>query len=174
MRITPPGFHPPQAKKPFLTHKVLGYTLFEANLTMSKKPKYPTGENPAGKPAAKKPYPKSVPYPKRTFPATPPMRPDAPALKAKKTPEEAPALPALTTFAELNLSEPVARAIADLGFEAPTPIQARSIPLLLAGRDLIGQAQTGTGKTAAFGLPMAQTCDSSRMVTQALVLEPTR
>jgi ATP-dependent RNA helicase DeaD len=77
-------------------------------------------------------------------------------------------------FDQLGLAEPIARAVAALGFEAPTPIQARAIPLLLAGRDLIGQAQTGTGKTAAFALPMIEKIDSSRRETQALVLAPTR
>jgi ATP-dependent RNA helicase DeaD len=77
-------------------------------------------------------------------------------------------------FAALGLSEPIARAISEMGFEAPTPIQERAIPLLLAGNDLIGQAQTGTGKTAAFALPMVQRIDPSRRETQALVLAPTR
>jgi ATP-dependent RNA helicase DeaD len=80
----------------------------------------------------------------------------------------------LPAFSELELSEPVARAIAEMGFETPTPIQARAVPLLLEGHDLIGQAQTGTGKTAAFALPMIQRVDASRSETQALVLAPTR
>jgi ATP-dependent RNA helicase DeaD len=86
--------------------------------------------------------------------------------------EEPEALP--LTFAELGLAEPVARAVAELGFETPTPIQARAIPVLLSGKDLIGQAQTGTGKTAAFALPMIQRVDPARNETQALVLAPTR
>ncbi len=61
-----------------------------------------------------------------------------------------------------------------MGFETPTPIQARAIPFLLAGRDLIGQAQTGTGKTAAFALPLIEKMDASSRETQALVLAPTR
>ncbi len=77
-------------------------------------------------------------------------------------------------FDELGLSEPILHAITDLGFESPTPIQARSIPLLLRGHDLIGQAQTGTGKTAAFGLPLIEKMDPSNKSIQALVLEPTR
>lgn len=93
--------------------------------------------------------------------------------------EVAPELPAeaphdLPTFAELGLSEPLTRAIAERGFESPTPIQARAIPVLLEGGDLIGQAQTGTGKTAAFALPLIEKLDPSRMETQALVLAPTR
>jgi ATP-dependent helicase YprA (DUF1998 family) len=80
----------------------------------------------------------------------------------------------LPTFAELGLAEPIARAITEMGFECPTPIQARAIPVLLSGRDLIGQAQTGTGKTAAFALPMIERVDPTRMETQALILAPTR
>ena len=58
------------------------------------------------------------------------------------------------TFNELNLSAPVLRAVAQAGYESPSPIQAAAIPPVLAGRDLMGCAQTGTGKTAAFALPM--------------------
>ncbi len=78
------------------------------------------------------------------------------------------------TFAELGLDESIVRAITELGFERPTPIQARAIPVLLEGGDLIGQAQTGTGKTAAFALPIIQKIDASRNETQALILAPTR
>ena len=60
----------------------------------------------------------------------------------------------MTTFKELGLSQPVLDALEHLGYMQPTPIQEETIPLLLQGRDVIGQAQTGTGKTAAFGLPM--------------------
>jgi ATP-dependent RNA helicase DeaD len=77
-------------------------------------------------------------------------------------------------FAALGLSADVVRAIAELGFELPTPIQAQTIPLLLAGNDVIGQAQTGTGKTAAFGLPLLDTLDQSVRSVQALILTPTR
>ncbi|HEX9996899.1 MAG TPA: DEAD/DEAH box helicase [Abditibacterium sp.] len=90
---------------------------------------------------------------------------------AEVEPEVIPELPA---FSELELSEPVARAIQEMGFETPTPIQARAVPLLMAGHDLIGQAQTGTGKTAAFALPLIHKCDASNRATQALVLAPTR
>ena len=58
------------------------------------------------------------------------------------------------SFADLGLAAPVLRAIEDAGYEAPSPIQAEAIPPLLAGRDLLGQAQTGTGKTGAFALPI--------------------
>ena len=80
----------------------------------------------------------------------------------------------ILSFTDLELSEPVARAVAELGFEAPTPIQARAVPLLMAGSDLIGQAQTGTGKTAAFALPLIAKIDPNRTETQALVMAPTR
>lgn len=80
----------------------------------------------------------------------------------------------LPTFAELGLSEPIVRAIVEMGYECPTPIQARAIPVLLQGGDLIGQAQTGTGKTAAFALPIIQRINLTQNLTQALILAPTR
>ena len=66
-------------------------------------------------------------------------------------PDESPATPG---FEELGITGPVLKAIRDLGYETPSPIQAATIPTLLAGRDVVGQAQTGTGKTAAFALPV--------------------
>ena len=78
------------------------------------------------------------------------------------------------SFAELGLSQPLVQALADVGYETPTPIQAQTIPLLLAGGDVIGQAQTGTGKTAAFALPILQQLDLAVTAPQALVLTPTR
>jgi ATP-dependent RNA helicase DeaD len=83
-------------------------------------------------------------------------------------------MPDEPTFTSLGLSAPLLETLAQLGYEAPTPIQARTIPALLAGRDLIGQAQTGTGKTAAFSLPILQQLDLRNKATQALVLAPTR
>src|SRR5436305_10105914 len=80
----------------------------------------------------------------------------------------------MPTFAELGLSEPLLDALAHLGYERPTPIQEQAIPELLAGRDVIGQAQTGTGKTAAFGLPLLEFVDPEDQEVQALVLTPTR
>ncbi len=80
----------------------------------------------------------------------------------------------MTTFAELGLSEPILQALHDVGYESPSPIQEQAIPPLLEGRDVIGQAQTGTGKTAAFGLPMIQQVDPADDEVQALVLTPTR
>jgi ATP-dependent RNA helicase DeaD len=80
----------------------------------------------------------------------------------------------MTTFAELGLSDAVLDAIRDVGYEAPSPIQEQAIPPLLQGLDVIGQAQTGSGKTAAFGLPMIDYVDASEHEIQALVLTPTR
>src|ERR671923_1410680 len=80
----------------------------------------------------------------------------------------------MTTFAELGLSEPLLEALAHLGYERPTPIQEQAIPALREGRDVMGQAQTGTGKTAAFGLPMLQYLDPESEDVQAIVLTPTR
>ena len=77
-------------------------------------------------------------------------------------------------FAGLGLPEPLLRALAAVGYEAPSPIQAEAIPLLLAGRDLLGQAQTGTGKTAAFALPLLARIDPGADYPQMLVLTPTR
>ena len=77
-------------------------------------------------------------------------------------------------FSDLNLGKELLKGVADLGFEEPSPIQALAIPLVLEGRDLVGQAQTGTGKTAAFGLPALQKINSRSKKTQVLVLCPTR
>jgi ATP-dependent RNA helicase DeaD len=77
-------------------------------------------------------------------------------------------------FADLGLDPRVLKALADLGYETPSPIQAETIPLLLEGRDVVGLAQTGTGKTAAFALPIVSRIDVRAAVTQALVLAPTR
>jgi ATP-dependent RNA helicase DeaD len=80
----------------------------------------------------------------------------------------------MTTFADLGLAPNILEAIRDVGYEAPSPIQEQAIPPLLAGSDVIGQAQTGSGKTAAFGLPMLQYVDPSEQEVQGLVLTPTR
>ncbi|NLA99797.1 MAG: DEAD/DEAH box helicase [Methanomicrobiales archaeon] len=78
------------------------------------------------------------------------------------------------TFQELNISPKTLRAIEDMGFEEPTPIQVSTIPAILDGRDVTGQAQTGTGKTAAFGVPAIEHVDPDNRETQVLVLSPTR
>lgn len=77
-------------------------------------------------------------------------------------------------FDELNLDAKILRAVTDMGFEAASPIQAKAIPLEIAGKDIIGQAQTGTGKTAAFGIPLLQKIDPKNKKLQAVVLCPTR
>jgi ATP-dependent RNA helicase DeaD len=77
-------------------------------------------------------------------------------------------------FTDLGLSEPLLRALSDVGYESPSPIQAATIPPLLEGRDVLGQAQTGTGKTAAFALPVLARIDPKQFKPQALVLAPTR
>jgi ATP-dependent RNA helicase DeaD len=80
----------------------------------------------------------------------------------------------MTTFDELGLAPDILSAIHDVGYESPSPIQEQAIPPLLEGSDVIGQAQTGSGKTAAFGLPMLQYVDTSEDDVQGLVLTPTR
>ena len=77
-------------------------------------------------------------------------------------------------FAQLGLSEPVMQAVTAIGYETPSPIQAATIPAMLEGRDVLGQAQTGTGKTAAFALPVLSNIDLQQIKPQALVLAPTR
>ncbi|MCK4890762.1 MAG: DEAD/DEAH box helicase, partial [Candidatus Aminicenantes bacterium] len=78
------------------------------------------------------------------------------------------------SFSELGLSAPVLEAIMAIGYETPSPIQAEMIPFVMEGRDVLGQAQTGTGKTAAFGLPLISKTDTSNKNVQAVVLSPTR
>ena len=82
--------------------------------------------------------------------------------------------PAIAGFSALALSPEVLRALADVGYESPSPIQAATIPSLLDGRDVLGQAQTGTGKTAAFALPILSRIEMRPGKPQALVLAPTR
>jgi len=78
------------------------------------------------------------------------------------------------TFKDLKLSEDVLKAITDIGYETPSPIQAQAIPALLDGKDILGMAQTGTGKTAAFALPALSNADFKQKDPQVLVLAPTR
>ena len=81
------------------------------------------------------------------------------------------------TFEELGLSPTILQAIADVGYQQPTPIQAQAIPVVLMGRDVLGCAQTGTGKTAAFVLPMLTMLETGRArarMPRTLILEPTR
>jgi len=91
--------------------------------------------------------------------------------------EQAPAVDAPPTFADLGLSDSVLQAIAEMGYRHPTPIQAQAIPVVLMGRDVLGAAQTGTGKTASFTLPLLDILSGSRArarMPRSLILEPTR
>ena len=98
--------------------------------------------------------------------------PEAPTPRPVVTPTGA--LPADFAFGDLRLSESVRRAVWEAGYRQPTPIQTATVPVLLAGKDCVGQAQTGTGKTAAFGLPIVEGVDPRRREVQALVMLPTR
>jgi len=80
----------------------------------------------------------------------------------------------VTAFNQLALSKPVLKVLDDVGYEIPSPIQAQTIPLMLEGKDVVGQAQTGTGKTAAFALPILTKLDLKQKLPQVLVLTPTR
>ncbi len=80
----------------------------------------------------------------------------------------------LTSFSDLNLSDALLKALDDLKFQTPSPVQQQTIPLMLQRKDLIGQAQTGTGKTAAFALPILQLLSTTQQGPQALILAPTR
>ena len=79
----------------------------------------------------------------------------------------------LTTFSDFGLSKEIEKAISNMGFEEPSPIQAQAIPIALTGKDVIGQAQTGTGKTTAFGVPLLELADTLEGI-QGLVVCPTR
>src|ERR1700716_2811375 len=78
------------------------------------------------------------------------------------------------TFADLQIHASVRQAVADVGYESPSAIQAATIPAMMAGSDVVGLAQTGTGKTAAFAIPILSKIDVTSKVTQALGLAPTR
>lgn len=77
-------------------------------------------------------------------------------------------------FEDLGIAENIVKALEDYGYEEPTPIQEKTIPFIIQGRDLIGQSQTGTGKTASFGLPLIQKIDINLNKVQGLILCPTR
>ena len=102
----------------------------------------------------------------------PPLPPEAPAADATFVPPPAPVVAA--PFEQLGLAAPVLANLARLGYHQMTPIQAASLPVALAGNDLIAQAKTGSGKTAAFGLPLLQRLDPRNFAVQAMVLCPTR
>src|SRR3979490_881124 len=79
-----------------------------------------------------------------------------------------------TSFADLQIHPAVLQAVVDVGYESPSAIQAATIPAMMAGSDVVGLAQTGTGKTAAFAIPILSKIDPTNKATQALVLAPTR
>ena len=89
--------------------------------------------------------------------------------------------PSVTTFDDFGLAEPILRAVTELGYREPTPIQVQAIPIVLQGRDVMGAAQTGTGKTAGFALPILQrlmphantSASPARHPVRALILAPT-
>ena len=83
-------------------------------------------------------------------------------------------LPKDHKFGDIDVSEPVAKALSSMGYTGPTPIQSNVVPVMVTGKHLVGQAQTGTGKTAAFAIPIAEAVDGSRNEVQAIVLVPTR
>src|SRR3954462_14314469 len=91
------------------------------------------------------------------------------AMAETETPRDEP-----PSFADLGLSAATLKGVEEVGYETPTPIQVRAIPALLSGRDLVAQAQTGTGKTAAFALPMIDRLDPGVPHPQALIVCPTR
>src|SRR3954462_8496726 len=88
--------------------------------------------------------------------------------------EDTDATRAEITFADLQIHPLVLPALADVGYVSPSAIQAAAIPPMMAGSDVVGLAQTGTGKTAAFAIPILSRIDTTRRTTQALVLAPTR
>ncbi len=90
------------------------------------------------------------------------------------TPELATNVEAITSFRDLNLSKELRRSLDEVGYETPSPIQARTIPLLMDGKDVLGHAPTGTGKTAAFALPLLSRLDMKNKQVQVMVLTPTR
>lgn len=137
-------------------------------------PKRKKNSNPAPAPAAKSKAPWSPKGPKGTFKPGGPKKGGPVKDKPAPPPKPEPTIVEDTTFSKLGLQEQTLKALADLGFEIPTPIQALAIPVLVTGCDMIGIAQTGTGKTAAFGLPLIEKMDPSDLSTQALILAPTR
>src|SRR4051812_38967205 len=98
--------------------------------------------------------------------------PSAEAEEISTSEQKAPG--AMSSFGDLELSAPVARAIKEMGYSIPTPIQSEAIPPFMMGEDLVGRAKTGTGKTAAFGIPLCERLDPREISVQALVLVPTR
>ncbi len=136
----------------------------------SRRPRSPVGEaqeRPASRPAGQRGR-----RPKRSDTAAPQYRRDAAAPSEGAAPAEA--WTGTGLFGELPVLPEVDHALVDMGYSTPTPIQNMVVPLIREGRDVVGQAQTGTGKTAAFGIPIVEALDPAQSTTQALVLAPTR
>ena len=125
----------------------------------------PEAESPAAPRRARAPRPPGSPPPQKTFADDSADSPFLAAVLASQRHHR---------FGEIELPVTIARAIEKMGFTTPTEVQARAIGPLRAGKDLIGQAQTGTGKTAAFGIPIVEKVDPAGQYVQALVLTPTR
>jgi superfamily II DNA/RNA helicase len=133
-----------------------------------------TGEEAAAAAAPAPREPEADMAPETGLAAEPESAFDAPEPEPEPEPEAAPPRP---VFADLGLSDEVLRAVTDAGYLHPTPIQEQAIPIVLMGRDVLGCAQTGTGKTASFTLPMLDIMSSGRArarMPRALILEPTR
>jgi len=128
-------------------------------------PRLPEAESPAAPRRARAPRPPGSPPPQKTFADDSADSPFLAAVLASQRHHR---------FGEIELPVTIARAIEKMGFTTPTEVQARAIGPLRAGKDLIGQAQTGTGKTAAFGIPIVEKVDPAGQYVQALVLTPTR
>ena len=80
----------------------------------------------------------------------------------------------MNQFKDLGISEDILRAITEMGYETPTSIQSESIPLIMQGKDVLGKSHTGTGKTAAFGIPAIEACDPQSRYPQVVMICPTR
>jgi len=157
-----PESKPPESKSPESTAP-------EAKSTEATAPKPEAEEAEAQEPKAPRAKPEKVKPKKAKTEKVQPSKTPAPASKAPASKVQ----PA-SSFSTLGLSPAVLEAINKVGYEAPSPIQAEAIPPLLAGRDVLGQAQTGTGKTAAFALPALSRLDLEKRHPQILVLTPTR
>lgn len=146
------------------------------SLTSSTSPTVETASAPTSQPSSHFSNGRQSPQPRRFAPAGAPFptQREAPAQTAAPAPTPAPTGPDADSFAAMGVNPRFIEALERQGITAPTPIQARAIPPLLAGRDVIGQSRTGSGKTIAFGLPLLERIDLRQRQTQALILTPTR
>lgn len=180
-----------QAELPLLAAEPVAETV-AAPRAVARRVHAPSGDTPTGA-ATPEAAPETVPpasdtaepaVPEAPVHAEPPTdeivsstRDDDPPSPPEAVPAPVPEEPARQVFADLGLSAEIVRAIEDMGYRHPTPIQAQAIPVVLMGRDVMGVAQTGTGKTAGFTLPMLDILSGSRArarMPRSLILEPTR